>query len=49
MLPTILLKDCEALLHQQVGIQDDEAKREREDIVAGSPSQEVSDRFLQRS
>ena len=35
-MPTILEQDVEAFLHQQIGVQDDEPEREREDIVTGS-------------
>ena len=43
---TILEEDSKTFLDEKVGVEDDETVGQREDIVAGSYSQEVTDGFL---
>ena len=44
--PTILNEDSQALLNQKRSIEDDEAETERQDVVAGSHFEEISDALL---
>ena len=43
---TILYQDCEALLHQQSGIKDNQAKTQRQYIVTRPDLEEISNSFL---
>lgn len=43
---TVLDEDIQALLDEQVGIENDEAERQRQHIVAGALAEELSDCFL---
>lgn len=44
---TILEQDVEALFDEQVGVEEDEAERQRQDVVAGADLEKVADGFLQ--
>ncbi len=44
---TILNQDVETLLDEQVGVEDDEAKGQRQDVVAGADLEKVADGLLQ--
>lgn len=44
---TILNQDIEALLDEQVGVEDDEAKGQRQDVVARADLEKVADGLLQ--
>lgn len=43
---TALGKDCEALLDQEVGVEDDETERHGQDIIARSNLEELANCFL---
>lgn len=43
---TILCQDGQALLHQERSIEDNQAKTQREDIVAGANFEKVADPLL---
>lgn len=45
---TILEKDCETLLHQQIGVQNNESEGERQHVIACSDLEEFSNCVLQR-
>lgn len=45
---TVLDQDVEALLDQQIGVEHNEAERQRKHIVAGALAEEVSDCYLER-
>lgn len=45
---TILKEDIEALLDEQIGVENDQAKGERENVVTGPFLEEVPDGSLQQ-
>lgn len=47
--PTILQQNIQALLHQEVGIEDNQTEGERQDIIAGANFEEVPDCFLDKT
>jgi hypothetical protein len=44
---TVLCQDVDALLDEQIGIEDDKAEGEWQDIVAGTNFEEIANRVLQ--
>lgn len=44
---TVLNQDVETLLDEQVGIENDKAEREGQDIVAGANFEEIANRILE--
>lgn len=46
---TILQQNIQALFHQEVGIEDDQAEGEGQDIVAGANFEKVPDCFLHKT
>lgn len=46
---TILQQNIQALLHQEVGIEDNQTERERQHIIAGADLEEVPDCFLDKT
>ena len=47
--PTILQQNIQALLHQEVGIEDNQTEGQWQDIVAGANFEKVPDCFLDKT
>jgi hypothetical protein len=44
--PTILKENVKTLLHKEIGIENDQAEGQRQDVITSSNFEEISDRFL---